>query len=346
LGFSKGANQRSVRPFDEIAFHKARQNLEEILGALGLHEASSGIDACFTAAEPKLGFASVVRCGLGKEIEAGKYATSGDVVRSAIDIGSPARRFFDACTDRFLGRLPPSVRVVVFLGLDGPYVEALFQRMKQLHPSIQRLSELAYTTDSVTFVHVIHPSPLATSHRQKWLINDDSSLAGKRREVRIALGKTHDEGMPPAPLIASVSKPKSKGTKKKTEPRLFNPETKIEDLIDIVLSAIRDGSLDADVIENMRTDGTDLKKLLRLRRADGEEFAIQRSGQDFRVWSSLAPASGTRLSGPPEEYPSNRNRHSNLGCMPKLRGPKGSVPGARAWKLRFDTPLAALNFIA
>ncbi len=77
---------------------------------------------------------------------------------------------------------------MVFLGLDRPYVEVLFERMKQLHKSITRVSELTYRTEVVTFVHVIHPSPLATSHRQEWLLDDTSSLAESRREVCRALG--------------------------------------------------------------------------------------------------------------------------------------------------------------
>jgi hypothetical protein len=188
LGFSKGANQRGGMPFDRIAFNNARGNLKEILTALGFVDAGADVDACFTSAEMRIGFASVVRCGLGMQVEAGKYTTSGKVVRSAIAPGSPVRRFFDGCTERFLKHLPGSVRVVVFLGLNRPYVEALFERMKQLHKSITRVSELAYRTEAVTFVHVIHPSPLATSHRQEWLLDDTSSLAESRREVCRALG--------------------------------------------------------------------------------------------------------------------------------------------------------------
>ncbi len=193
LGFSKGANQRSTLAFDQIAFHNARGNLAEILTALDMLAPDADINVCFSAAEKKLGFASVVRCGLGKEAEqSGKYATSGDVVRAAIAGGSPVRRFFDACTEQFLKVLPPSLRVVVFLGLDEPYVEAIFQRMSELHPNVRRVSDLAYATNSVTFVHVIHPSPLATSHRQAWLLNGSGGLADKRRRVRTALGKTDD----------------------------------------------------------------------------------------------------------------------------------------------------------
>jgi hypothetical protein len=349
LGFSKGANQRSTRPFNEIAFHNARSNLAEILNALDLLEVSADIDACFTSAEPKLGFASVVRCGLGKAVENGKYATSGDVVRSAISPNSVVRRFFDGCTARFLGNLPQSVHVVVFLGLDRPYVEALFERVRELHPSLRRLSNLAYATESITFVHVIHPSPLATSHRQAWLRDDASSLAAKRREVHAALCKLPQYAPHPKPKTPppSRSRPSNAAELESASTRPAVSESKVEDLIEMVRSAIKQGYLDAEVIGNLRTDeDTDPKKLFRIRRADGEEFAIQRSEKDFRIWSSVEPSGETPLAAPAEEYFPMRNRHSNLGCMPKLRGPTDSAPGVRAWKLRFHTPIAALNFIA
>jgi hypothetical protein len=190
LGFSKGANQSSVLEFDRIAFANARENLAEVLRALDLLAAANDIDVCFTANGAKLGFASVIRCGLGLEVKPGKYVTSGKVVRAAIAPSSKVRDLFDNCTDRFLRILPPTVRIVVFLGLDEPYVEALYERIRKLHPSVNRISELAYATDTVTFVHVIHPSPLATSHRQNWLRDDNTSLADKRRQVAAALGGT------------------------------------------------------------------------------------------------------------------------------------------------------------
>jgi hypothetical protein len=214
LGFSKGANQRRAMPFDQIAFNNARDNLREILVALGFLDADTGIDTCFTSAATRIGFASVVRCGLGKQVEAGKYVTSGKVVRSAIAQESPVRAFFDACTERFLKNLPTSVRVVVFLGLDFAYVEAVFQRMKQLHPSITRVSKVAYRTDSVTFIHVIHPSPLATSHRQAWLRDDQSSLAGKRRDVCAALGEVGETATKRAISVSTYSQLDKHSTQK------------------------------------------------------------------------------------------------------------------------------------
>jgi hypothetical protein len=76
------------------------ENLKEILCALGMLDAGSDIDVCFTASETKLGFASVIRCGLGLETEPGEYATSGKVVRAAIASDSPVRQLFNNCTER------------------------------------------------------------------------------------------------------------------------------------------------------------------------------------------------------------------------------------------------------
>ncbi|MGD0188087.1 MAG: hypothetical protein ABSC25_22950 [Roseiarcus sp.] len=112
----------------------------------------------------------------------------------------------------------------------------------------------------------------------------------------------------------------------------------------MVQLAIKNGSLVATEIGNLRDDGDELKKLFRMRRADGEEFAITRTGLDYRLWSSVSPTRGIAVAES-IEYPPTKTRHSNLGCMPKLRGPKGRNLGARAWKLRFNTPQDALNFI-
>jgi hypothetical protein len=345
LGFSKGANQRKTLPFDRIAFNNARSNLHEILSALRFIKPDANIDACFTSAETKIGFASVVRCGLGKELELGKYATSGDVVRSAISPDSPVRRFFDGCTKRFLGKLPESVRVVVFLGLDRPYVEAVFERMRELHPSIRRLSELAYSTASVTFIHVVHPSPLATSHRQAWLRDGASSLSANRREVCTAIGlqlKLDHGTAHIAPVGAAIAASRNGAPSQKVA---ASRGAKPDALVETLLSAMATRRLRAETIENKRGK-VELNKLFRIRRADGEEFAVDRTVSVLQIWSSVRPKDNLQLAEPSEEYESARTRHSNLNCMPRLCGPHGGKPGVRAWKLLFNTLMEAYDFVA
>lgn len=357
LGFSKGANQKSALPFDRIAFNNARANLIAVLSALRIVGPDVDMDACFTAEEQKLGFASVVRCGLGKLSAPGKYATSGDVVRSAIEINSPVRKFFDRCTEQYLGQLPESVRAVIFLGLDEPYVEAVFERMKELHPTIRRLNALAYATDRVAFVHVIHPSPLATSHRQKWLAADDTSLARKRRIVMDALcGSSSAVPLIAEQPFASVRVDAAqKVAKMASRPAELEPvslttsvlASKTHDFRETIRAAIRDGRLLAEEIRNKRRLPTENKKLLRLTRSDGEEFAFIMEGESYKLWSSIKPNDGFAGLSSAKLYGVTDTRHSGLDIMPKLRGPKPKrgVAGARAWYLEFATSGAALDFI-
>ena len=351
LGFSKGANQRSTLPFDKIGFNGARNNLREILEALKLLVKEANIDDCFTETEPRLGFASVIRCGVGKQTGPEKWVTSGDVIVPAIVADSPIRGFFEKCTERYLGQLPKSVRTVVFLGIDPSYVEVVFARVKELYPSLRRLSELAYATDNVVFVHAIHPSPLATSHRQKWLLTDSGSLPDKRREVLRALYGVDDElafspntnPKPVRPAKSNVPKPKKSITLETTS----GGQSTI--LISMLNAAVNDGSLRAEVIGNRRTGGSeDIKKLLRLKRYDGQQFAVEPTRTSFWIWSSVQPDETVHRVHKIEYYPVERTRHSNLECMVRLRGPnaKRAMIGVRAWKVGFNSPLAAFNFIS
>lgn len=351
LGFSKGANQSVDRPFDEIAFRNARSNLAEILQALDVIADSSQIDRNFSAAEMRLGFASVVRCGLGKEVSPGKFVTSGNIVRLAVESGSRVREFFDKCTETFLRQLPERTHTVIFLGLDQPYIEVVFNRMKEFYPSIKRLSPVTYSTEKLTFLHVIHPSPLATSHRQVWLSNDSTLLAAKRRSVLRAMGKEVAAKAVTAlidPLPSNKGNSAVLSTPVRARPIVppSLPERKIADLVSIVKEQICSGAYAAKIVGNRRkNDDDDVKKLLRIRRQDGEEFAIEKIGKSFRVWSSIQPKTSDHAILDIEEYPPSRSRHSNLGILPKLRGPKTGIVGAHAWKLTFNTPIGALMFI-
>jgi hypothetical protein len=105
------------------------------------------------------------------------------------------------------------------------------------------------------------------------------------------------------------------------------------------------GTFNANVITNQRGEFAGVKKLLRLCRADGEEFAIEYTKNDFHVWSSVQ--TDERPGVTVETYRSDKTRHSNLGCMKKLCGPnnKNGIVGAHAWKLKFSTLETARTFI-
>ena len=356
LGFSKGANQSRALPFDRIGFAGARGNLREILSALGLTASDVDMDAHFTAAGHTFGFASVVRCGLGLEAEPGRWKTSGDVVRQAVEEGSPVREIFDRCTERHLSRLPASVRTVVFLGLDEPYIQAVFKRMSTLRPSIRRHGPLSYGDGEVTFVHVIHPSPLATSHRQSWLRDDGNPLGRKRAAVAAALGARR-RTMPNTPPTSTVSPPplppKSGKTVTPGRERLPAGGDRLDragrgrDLADLLRARMQAGALGGDEVGTPNRFGTTNGKLFRLRRHDGHEFAVDLIVSGCQVWSSVEPAPGTPGLDEVLIYPEDKPRHSGLAIMARLGGPTPDKRplGMRVWRIRFHTIRDALGFI-
>ena len=124
-------------------------------------------------------------------------------------------------------------------------------------------------------------------------------------------------------------------------------ETKADDLIDIIRSAIVAGRLRAVDVPNL----VDLKagavdKIFRLRRADGHEFAIDRKVQSFQIWSSVDPDRAVTLARTKREYGPHKPRTSNISCMERLQGPNRTRLGARAWCLNFNTKSAAFEFIS
>jgi hypothetical protein len=117
-------------------------------------------------------------------------------------------------------------------------------------------------------------------------------------------------------------------------------------LADRLLGEIAAGTFNAKEIPNLRDMSARVKKLLRLCRADGEEFAIVYTrNNEFRVWSSVQTDERPGLKV--KIYTFDEPRHSNLEVMDKLRGPnkmKGTV-GVSAWRLIFSTLEDARTFI-
>lgn len=116
---------------------------------------------------------------------------------------------------------------------------------------------------------------------------------------------------------------------------------------EILLDDIAKGMLRADEVEHQRRGG-ELVKVLRLRRFDGEEFAIQIDGKSsILVWSSKKPDGRFPGVVSIKRYGASDTRHHNLGCMPRLRGPDPStgVDGVQAWLVEFKTAWSAAHFV-
>ncbi len=173
LGFSKGDRQcaviRARGDLDAIPFAGMRQNLTRILQMLGLLGSSRTVDDLIRTRDPDFHFGSLVRCSLAKlDPVTKKPMKTGDVI-SAASVDPIGQGIVTTCAERFLSILPPRLRVVVFLSNADEWVELCFRIVKKLHPGTRRLNQIAYRSDRVTWLHVVHPSGSSGRHIPAWL---------------------------------------------------------------------------------------------------------------------------------------------------------------------------------
>lgn len=189
LGFSKGATQANAfrnRPFDAVPFAGARQRLTSVLQRIGVLSSNETVDQRMRADEPDFAFGSLVRCSLSRrDGEGGAYRTSGPLIKKAFQ-EPEALAVVRNCMQRYLAKLPERLRLVILLGNDSGYVDACFREMQRLYSTgLQRINDVAYGNDEVTWVHVTHPSP-GNGHFNTWLTADGNHTAGRKRELAIA----------------------------------------------------------------------------------------------------------------------------------------------------------------
>lgn len=190
LGFSKGATQTDLYEngnFDEVAFggEKTRENLTNILRAVGVLLMGETVDQRIRAREQDFHFGSLVRCSLSRldEKETAKrgrtiYATSGALITKSF---KEIPEIISQCTSTYLANIPKSVKVVFALGVTDAYIRHFRERMKSLHPKGFRvINEVAYRNDDFLWVHLTHPSR-GNGTIRAWLSATAEDTSGRKR---------------------------------------------------------------------------------------------------------------------------------------------------------------------
>ena len=174
-----------VRPLSLEAFRddRLRRNARsaECLDSLGVLPTDRSFDDLFRKDEPDFAFGSLIRCSIS-HVPAGsdKASKSGEII-NALSRRRDGTDWAGNCIDRFLSDLPSRLRLVVLMSNDDDYVEACFDRIARVRPGLKRLSEVAYSDDRVTFVHIAHCSGTSVSHQQKWLARAEGRQGDKAR---------------------------------------------------------------------------------------------------------------------------------------------------------------------
>lgn len=191
LGFSKGANQNRTAArehFDKIAFAGARHRLQEILERLDLMPQDRDIDALMTAAETEFGVASLVRCSFCK-MKGESCKTSGDVIPSAFT-NRDTRKIIETCAERYLTRLPASVRLVILLGTSETYIKKTGELLRRLYSDYRQLNPVSFLAGNALWIYATHPSP-GNGHFKSWTDKDGTDKSGKKRILAQAALQEH-----------------------------------------------------------------------------------------------------------------------------------------------------------
>lgn len=190
LGFSKGATQADIYQsgdFDDVAFggEKTRENLTEILKAVGMLRSHESVSNRIRDSEKDFHFGSLVRCSLSRldEKESAKkgypvYKTSGALITKSF---KEIPEIITRCTNAYLAQIPESVKVIFVLGVTDSYIKSIRNRMKTLHPKgFKVINEVAYRNENILWVHLTHPSR-GNGTISAWLSDDATKTSAKKR---------------------------------------------------------------------------------------------------------------------------------------------------------------------
>lgn len=184
LGISKGLTQAgefAKGDFDAVAFKNCRDRLQAILVLMGVMDGRDDIDQRMSRQESRLAWGSVVRCSLtGWNKSAQRYSAGTPDVLPAFK-HAEARRFLEGCTSRFLSALPKSVKVVILLGNDDRYIDAIGTRLLAMDTErYRRTCAVSHTALGTSWVHVAHPSP-GNGHFSQFISGSPDTGQGEKR---------------------------------------------------------------------------------------------------------------------------------------------------------------------
>jgi hypothetical protein len=208
LGFSRGTNQKTTLPFDEIAFAGMRPQLTAILKRLGLLEESDFVGNHINAGETKFHFGSLFRCSVAMwDKQKKSYSKSGGGILEKFVKAKENQVIAKNCVNQHLGHIPDSTKLVVMLGNSDKYVEHCQALISREHVGIRRVNEVAYGNDKTTWVHTIHAKAQG-SYLPQWLEGRDTAIG---RKLRPAIDAVQRSGvldhltMPSADAVANAT---------------------------------------------------------------------------------------------------------------------------------------------
>lgn len=183
LGFSKGATQVDLYEkslFEDVAFGgPARKRLTKILQDCGVIKPEITATSLISNPNSSIAFGSLVRCSLSRLSTSeespnnSKYISSGNLILKSF---KEIPDILSTCSKKFLTQLPPSLNIIVLLGINKSYIKKCRDLVDTITvDSVEEYDWNAYTVDNRLWIHLPHPSP-ANGSLFKWLAHNSNTV--------------------------------------------------------------------------------------------------------------------------------------------------------------------------
>jgi hypothetical protein len=86
-----------------------------------------------------------------QDANTGKYLASGTLINKSF---KETPDVISACSKKYLGKLPDSVKLIVMLGTSEAYIKNCFKVIKKLYPDTEMVNSVAYKSKSLCWVHL------------------------------------------------------------------------------------------------------------------------------------------------------------------------------------------------
>lgn len=188
LGFSKGPTQvgaLSKVEHDDVAYKGSRKNVGKIFAHVGLLPSmapellETEVSRIISDRNGRFHFSSFIRCTVERfDKKSEKWKGTGGGMLDGFVKTSFGNSIASKCATRFLGALPPSVRLILMFGTGAKleYVDSALRAFKIARPGAWlKQNDVSYSDGKITVVHVEHFAS------QGALIPDWLGIGGKPR---------------------------------------------------------------------------------------------------------------------------------------------------------------------
>lgn len=175
LGFSKGDIQnkaladvvRGRARFEDVPFKGMRHRLKWLLEALGLIQPHNEIAELFEKREKKCSSSSLIKCSISVQGSNGKYSFKmKDILEADIITNGRVKEIAETCARKHLSKVGEN-RLFIMLGLDKKYIKICREVFTRLYGKQSSDSQIDYSSGSLTWIHVAHPSGNQTDPQYK-----------------------------------------------------------------------------------------------------------------------------------------------------------------------------------